>query len=176
MRMLRTLLCSDSSARYSKKHVIIPSLRARWNTLSLTSSLSRQTAQDAPSTHTLAACQACCVLRHSLAGSWKRFVAPRTPGVCSILSVASIFAHTYSLSKQYLPFKGWDGGVGKRLQALLHHFQSPHWNGLLLLKQLRYQGEQLLGNQLPKAVYQASFLCLCISSTGLMHMSLAHKA
>ncbi len=27
MRMLRTLLCSDSRARYSKKHMIIPSLR-----------------------------------------------------------------------------------------------------------------------------------------------------
>ena len=28
MRMLRTLLCCDSSARYSKKQVILPSLHA----------------------------------------------------------------------------------------------------------------------------------------------------
>ncbi len=59
------------------------------------------------------------------------------------------------------PLQGGDGGGWQGLQALLHHLESPHWDGLLLPQQLRHQRQQLLRNQVCQGVCQGVLACTC---------------
>ena len=124
MRMLRTLLCSDSRARYSKKHVIIPSL-----------------CKDISSS-------AACHIRFEVNCCPNRiWMARHTRHVCyfwrlrlKLILFGDFLCEAIDAQQQcmtldataQLPLQRGDGRGWQGLQALLHYLESPHWNGLLL--------------------------------------------